>query len=143
MQVTIIVRILHHIVKPTSMKTFFSSKKQQIVTIYTNIEEALKHERPTDKVVKIINNKFAIVKPMYTDGSFSDENYCALGTDGKTIYFYCSVKGLKRYYESFVKDLPNVKPSAWCDKNGKWKVKKSDNRKYKHTYRRLMKLIQK
>jgi len=54
--------------------------------IATNIQQALIIQRPDDIIVKVINNKWAIVKAAFDNGEFEKEQICFLSNG--TIYFY-------------------------------------------------------
>jgi len=112
---------------------------------YKTIEEALKVERPSDKVIKILSNKFAVVKSMFTDGTYekhphvmcigSNTNVCSMGI----------LKNMKQWCER-VQQYPNINPVGWYlinpqTKRTYYKTIYSNFRKYKHNYRRLSKLI--
>lgn len=114
---------------------------------YKNIAIALKNERPTDKVVKILDNKFAIVKSIYTNGKFSEHSYIMF-LDECTVYtFWAYAKVRDRINE--ILDLPNIERKMWVmdhSKNGKplhHVHYNQSNRKHKHTARRLLKALEK
>lgn len=51
-----------------------------------NIEQALIINRPDDKIVKILNNKYAIVNAAFDNGTFDKDVICFLSNG--TVYFY-------------------------------------------------------
>lgn len=112
---------------------------------YKNIEEALKVERPDDKVVKILSNKFAIIKSKFTNGTYDRQTIAGIN-GGTTVYHISSVENVKRWIKH-VLSLPNTQKTQWClnhSANGKkyhYVFKTSDNRKWKQNMRRLNKLI--
>lgn len=66
--------------------------------IIKNIQQALIIQRQDDKIVKIFNNKFAIIKSKFTNGKFDDDKICFLNNN--TIYFYpANVKEFKDYFK--------------------------------------------
>ena len=108
---------------------------------YKSIEEALPILRPGDKLVKVLNNKFAFVKPVYENGKFGDERL--MGLNDNTIFTYFHKAG---HVRSMIK-MPSIKPEMWCmdhSDNGKpyhWLIYITDNRKLRHTYRKIAKLL--
>lgn len=52
---------------------------------YKDIKTALESERPNDKIVKILSNKFAIVQSMYENGKFAEISIC--GLEDQKIFF--------------------------------------------------------
>lgn len=114
-------------------------------THYKNIEQALLAERPTDKVVKILSNKFAIVQTMFTDGKFDAPSLC--GLNKKTIYFYGheDIKGgfgfVKQYAKKVVDEMPNAQNvSISYTHLPYYVVTKRSNKRYKKAYRKILKL---
>lgn len=71
---------------------------------YKDIETALKHERPTDILIKKLSNKFAIVKSLYTNGSYSEPSICALVDN--SVKFYGPPKDVKKWFK---RDGVNIK----------------------------------
>lgn len=123
------------------------------MTKHKNIEEALKSDRPNDKVVRIINNKFALVQSAFTNGQFDDTSLC--GLDNGTIYFYGKTDNrytainkefragwysLKRYAEQ-VMQMPNTEVKMIGYHNEPiYRFKTQNNRHYKQAYRKILKL---
>lgn len=112
---------------------------------YKNIEEALKVERPNDEVVKILSNKFAIVRPALIGGGFADEQIMGI-SNSTTVYSYGSVKNICQICLN-VSKLTNIEPVTICydfPENKRYNVylrKINDRRKYKKEYRKLSKLV--
>lgn len=112
---------------------------------YKSIAEALPIERPGDKVVKILSNKFAIVRPVFENGKFAEEYIMGIGS-GNTIYSHGLVQNMKPWCFR-VSQMRNVDFTAICydfPENGRmglWLMKTNDNRKYKQIYRKIFKLI--
>lgn len=112
---------------------------------YKNIEEALKVERPTDKVIKILSNKLAITQPMFENGKFASPMVMGIGK-GTTVFSYGSVENIKTWCRE-VELKPNIRNISICynfpenKKYGIWLMKVEDSRKYKQTYRKISKLI--
>lgn len=113
---------------------------------YKTIEEALKVERPKDIVVKILSNKFAIVKAAYENGKF-DEDLKIMGIDGgTTVYSFCSLVDAKERARE-IEDKPNVYGKSICydfpanKKYAIWLYKHIDRRKYKQSFRKISRLI--
>lgn len=107
--------------------------------ILLNIEQAMAEQRPHDKIVRILNNKFCIARSQFTDGSFQKEpSY--FGLDNGKVYSY--PKNL-----SSIAKMPNVKPILWCIEGNnsglkrRWVFKTSDNRKFKQNCRKLQRLL--
>ena len=113
---------------------------------YKNIEEALKVERPEDKVVKILSNKFAIVRPIFTNGTYHLETIMGLGS-GTTVYSYGLLMNMKTWCRHVAENIPNIQRQAICynfPENGRsavWLMKTNDNRKYKQSYRKIARLM--
>lgn len=113
---------------------------------YTNIEEALKELRPEDKVVKILNNKFAVVQSSFIGGGYDTPSVCGLYKN--TIYFYCKwfneakdaiyrAESLPNVERRLLAFYTNVKLQLGC----KWSFVNEDHRKYKRDFRRIKKLL--
>ena len=105
----------------------------------TNIIEAMKEQRPDDKIIKVLSNKFCIAKCKCMDGSFTKENYY-FGLDNGKIYSYPSRPERAQL-------IPNIERIMWCYEGNasglkrRWIVKTSDHRKYKQNCRKLAKLL--
>jgi len=114
---------------------------------YKSIAEALPHERPGDKVVQIIDNKFAIIQSLFTDGTY-DKNKVIMYLYDKTIYSFCNIL-LARNKIKVTLSWPNVERSTWCmdhSKNGKpshYVTYWTSNRRLKKTARRLLRALDK
>lgn len=113
---------------------------------YKNISEALQNERPYDKVIEILSNKFAVVKIACTNGTYMQEHeIMGLGGNG-IVYGYGKKSTIKNKIKHAL-SYPNIEPINICynhSENGKpyhWLRKNMDNRKWKQTYRRLERLI--
>lgn len=112
---------------------------------YKTIEEALKIERPTDKVIKILSNKFAITQPIYENGKFAPSYVMGIGK-GTTVFSYGSLVNMKDWCRS-VAEKPNGKWISICynfpenKRYALWLMKREDYRKYKQDYRKISKLI--
>jgi len=113
---------------------------------YKNIEEALKVERPTDKVVKILSNKFAVVKIMFENGSFAPQSYIMGIGKGTTVFSYGTLENMKDWCRR-VAEYPNSKWTSICynfpenKRYAYWLMKREDYRKYKQCYRKILELI--
>lgn len=121
------------------------TNKQNMRPHYKNIEEALKVERPTDKIIKILSNKFAVVKCMYTDGTYERESHIMSIGKGTNVTSVGYLKNMISWCKH-VQTYPNVQPIGWYlinpqTKRNYYKVIWTDYRKYKHDYRRLLKLL--
>lgn len=110
--------------------------------IFKSIEEALPVLRPGDKLVKKLSNKYAHVKPLNTDGSFSGQ--MIMGLRNGMIYSYPSnYDDIKRHLEA----IPNIERQMICydhSENGKpyhYLVKSIDYRRYKGELRKILTLI--
>jgi hypothetical protein len=113
---------------------------------YKNIREALINERPTDKIVSILSNKYAIVQSLYTNGVYSEPSIC--GLDKNKIYFYGNIyrdntwKNLKAYIVNKVLTMPNHENRMTGYNHIKEYVLKSvNNKRYKKNYRKILKFI--
>jgi hypothetical protein len=111
-----------------------------------NISEALKTQRPNDRVIKILSNKFAIVQSIYDNGSFEDlHSLC--GLDNGTVFFYGKAEAfgkftnLKRWIEQHVVPMPNTTLYPLYRYDLPTVVKTTDNRKYKRVHRKILTLI--
>ena len=112
---------------------------------YMNIEEALKVERPTDKIVRILNNKFAITKSRFTDGTF-DAPHIAFIEKGTTVWSFGT--NYKRYIVKYAEQHSITYHGWWLDhsKSGMpnhYVTKISDHRREKQLCRKLIKLLAK
>ena len=112
---------------------------------YKNITEALKVERPTDKIIKILSNKFAIVKCMYTDGTYEKESHVMGIGKGTTVFSHGTLSTMKAWCRR-VQEYPNIKKSGWDMINPQtgrryYHIYNENFRKYKQTYRKIAKLI--
>jgi hypothetical protein len=112
---------------------------------YKNIEEALKVERPTDKVIKILSNKFAIVKSMYTDGTFETSSTVMGIGRGTGVFTFGKLENMKAWCKR-TESLPSIEHIGWWlinpqTKQQYHKIVHSKNSKYKQNYRKLLKLI--
>ncbi len=66
--------------------------------IATNIQQALIIQRQDDKIVKIFNNKFAVIKSKFTNGKFDDDKICFLNNN--TVFFYpANLKEFNQYFK--------------------------------------------
>lgn len=112
---------------------------------YKSIEEALKIERPTDKVVQILSNKFAIVKSMYTDGTFEPKPTVMGIGKGTGVFAFGKLENMKVWCNR-VETLPKIEHVGWWlinpqTKQQYYKIVHSKNSKYKQNYRKILKLI--
>ena len=110
--------------------------------IFKSIEEALPVIRPGDKLVKKLSNKYAYIKPLNTDGSFSSQ--MIMGLNNGMIYSYPSnYDDIKRHLEA----IPNIERTIICydhSANGKpyhYLNKINDYRRYKQELRKILTLI--
>lgn len=112
---------------------------------YKNITEALKIERPNDKVVEVLSNKFAIVKPAFIGGGFGDSYVMGIGK-GTTVFSLCHLQNVREQIRT-VSEVQNVTKSFICynfpenKRYGVYLLKTNDNRKYKQNYRKLEKCL--
>jgi len=65
---------------------------------FKTIQAALIVDRPNDQIIKIFNNKFAIVKSAFDNGKFSEPQICFLN-NGIIYFFPAELKELKKYIE--------------------------------------------
>ena len=87
------------------------------MNIDKNITDALKNQRPNDKVIKVLSNKFAIVESSYTNGSFDKPKIC--GLHDNIIYFYGTIEGVKTFYLNYIEPKKNeFITTAYNTKNG-------------------------
>ncbi len=112
---------------------------------YKTIEEALKIERPTDKIVKILSNKYAVVKGMFKDGTFEKEPYVMFIDKGTGVFSAGILTNMKRWCAR-VEEYPSCKHIGWYlinpqTKREYYKTVHSKQSKYKRLYRKLSKLI--
>lgn len=117
---------------------------------YKTILEALESERPNDKIIKTLSNKFAIVQSVYENGTYEDCHSIA-GLDNGTIYFYGKTyKGQFTQLKEWVIDRLNSLHNTQMQRIGYYpndfgtpteRFKIQDNRKYKRVHRKLLSLI--
>ena len=112
---------------------------------YKNIEEALKIERPTDKVLKILSNKFAIVKMMYEDGTYTRQSYIMGIGRGTSVYSFGCLEFMKQWCRR-VEEYPACSHTGWYminpqTKREYYKTYHVKNSKMKQTYRKILELI--
>ena len=105
-----------------------------------NIIDAMKQQRPHDKIVRVLSNKFAVVKAGYTNGTTEILTTLMFLNNG-IVYTLNYLSSIKSTYEKHYKTLPNITTKYWYLTNGKTKRVISDNRKLKHTYRQAIELI--
>lgn len=114
-----------------------------------NIIDALKNQRPGDKIIKILSNKFAIVQSSYTDGTFDDDD-SVCGLHNGTIYFYGKLSIINNFYINIVEPMQNEYVTTYFDtysrkSNGflsyDYKVRFVKHNRYKMQYRRILKLL--
>jgi hypothetical protein len=109
---------------------------------YKNIEVAILATRPQDKIVRVINNKFAVIKNHFTSGDYSRPQVVFLRE--KTVYQFSPLENVKAAIEN-VLSWPNIHKTTWCmnhKENGKphhYVTYTEDNRKIKQTARQLKK----
>jgi hypothetical protein len=113
---------------------------------YKTIEQARKVLRPSDKLVKILSNKYMIAKSSLVGGGFADET--VFGLDQNIIYAYGDPVSLKRLD---VEAISSIKRNVWCfyrKSHGEvlynteaWRVKTQDNRGYKRRLRKIKSLL--
>ena len=107
-----------------------------------NITDALKNQRPNDKVIKILSNKFAIVKSSFTDGTFDKPKIC--GLHNGIVYFYGALDYIKKYITNTIEPMQNeYTTTAYNTVNGgiRYKTKFVKHNRFKMQYRRILKLI--
>lgn len=113
---------------------------------YKNITEAMAVERPGDKIVKILSNKFCIAHSKFTDGTFQKIGTVFGTSGGTTVYMYGNMPSIHSTIERAL-SAPNIKKECICydhRENGKmfhYLWKNCDQRKWKKTYRKLSKII--
>jgi len=112
---------------------------------YKNIEDALKVERPTDKVIKILSNKFAIVKCMFEDGTYTRQSYIMGIGKGTDVFSYGCLEFMKAWCKR-VAEYPACTHIGWYlinpqTKREYYKICHSKQSKYKQIYRKISKLI--
>lgn len=110
--------------------------------IHKNITEAMGELRPNDKIVRVLSNKFAVVKAQFTSGNY--DKPCIMGLHNGKIYTY--VMNVNHWQDKVKQVLarPNIE-KYWVDfvEDGvyKVKIKKAKNTSYKKQYRKLEKLM--
>jgi hypothetical protein len=122
---------------------------------YKNITEAMTVERPFDRIIRVLSNKFCVAQCAQTNGTFQTTRsaggnravYHVFGLgSGTTVYSYGNEDNIKDWCKE-VEQMPNVKGMAVCydfpanKKYGQWLYKHNDQRKYKQSYRKILKLI--
>lgn len=112
---------------------------------YKNIEEAMKVERPGDKIVKVLSNKFAIVQSVFTDGKFDTEKTVMGIGKGTEVYTFGYLSNMKRHCEQ-VERSRNIESIGWWlinpqTKDMYYKIVHHNYRKYRQNYRKIAKLI--
>ncbi len=109
---------------------------------FKSIEEAMPILRPGDKIDKILNNKVAIVRSLFTNGKYDKPDVMYLHNG--TIYTFWELHNLDKSISYYLK-LPNIERSTWCcdhSQNGKpyhYLSKIVDNRRLKKTARQIHK----
>lgn len=105
---------------------------------YKNIGDALKVLHPTDKVVKILCNKYAIVEAQFTNGTYDKQSIFFLHNN--KVFFLSYVDSLDsalKYYDDM---KPIERTMRWFrDKHkGNYAIAvNADNRPIKKIYRKL------
>jgi len=113
---------------------------------FTNIEQALKADRPTDKIIKILNNKFAIVQSAFTNGTFDVPSLC--GLDNGKVYFYghqdrnsTKFGFVKQYAKKVVDTMPNCERKlVGYNHLAHYVLHSQNNKHYKKAFRKILKL---
>jgi hypothetical protein len=111
---------------------------EAILNIDKNIVNALNKQRPNDKILKVLSNKFAVVKPAYINGNFDEPQVC--GLHNGIIYFYGYVKTIENFYEDIVKPKYNKYEYTHLNNNTIKKTFIKVNR-YKSLYVKILKLL--
>jgi hypothetical protein len=112
---------------------------------YKNITEALAAERPGDIVVKVLSNKFAVVRSALVGGGHDTEKF-VMGINGGTgVFSYGNLKNLPSWCKQ-VELMRNIQPIGWWlinpqTKGQYYKIVNHNYRKYKQCYRKISKLI--
>ena len=108
-----------------------------MTTFFKSIKEALPIQRPGDIIRKEINNKFAFVDIINTDGTFTKNKL--MGLDNNIIYSY-------DINWPWIMECPNIERVGMCynhSANGlpyHYITKITDNRRLKQIGRKLKKL---
>ena len=107
-----------------------------------NILNALKTQRPNDKVIKILSNKFAIVEAAYTDGTYSKKS--VYGLHNKIVYCYGQLDRIENFYTSHLEGLKNgYQQTAYDRPEGGIIYKRHfiKHNRQKRQYRKILNLI--
>jgi hypothetical protein len=111
------------------------------MSYHTNISDALKVLRPEDKVIKIISNKYAIIRSAYEGGGFDEPHICGLYKNKIVSYCYMVNTSFKTMFNK-VEGMPNTTPINWAyDTKPYYRTKINDNRKYKRHFRKINSLL--
>ena len=114
-----------------------------------NISELFKKERPTDRIIKVLSNKFLLAQCMYDNGTFA-KAATVFGLDNGKFYSYGhtdnntleSFRWLSDWIRERVEIMPTVERTWWRLGNSSvYVLKTTKNKKYKQKYRRLLRLI--
>jgi hypothetical protein len=108
-----------------------------------NIKDALKNQRPNDKIVRVLSNKYAIIKASFTNSTFDNESIC--GLKNGVIFCYClSVKNKDIFFKKVLSE-PNIRKTfiAYNLKNGdiEYRRKTIDKRRIKQETRKIIELL--
>ena len=107
--------------------------------IYKNITDAMKAERPADKIIRVLNNKVCLAYSQYTNGTYETVP-TVFSLNNGTVYSYGSVKNCKYQYLNYVQSLPNVTVSGIYFTYG-YRVKQYKQTAYKKQFRKVYRSI--
>lgn len=108
---------------------------------FIKIQDALEADKDNFLIVKILSNKFAIVKHKLIDGGWTDRTY-VMGLDKAGLREYGIPE--KRAHERWLEQTQNIDRQLWAfDVNGKtvWRVITIDRRRSRRATRKLIKLL--
>lgn len=74
------------LIKRALINMMLSAQEVKKPLKFKNIEQALIIDRPNDKIIKVLNNKYAIVSAVFDNGKFEKPQICFLNNG--TIFFY-------------------------------------------------------
>lgn len=106
---------------------------------HKNILDALKEQRPTDKIVGILSKKVALSRSMYTDGTY-DKPVLMVLRDGK-VYSACYPEDAERYIK-YLLNIPKFEPSMRYIGDGKYRRIMNDNRAFIKRHRQFAHTLQ-
>lgn len=113
-----------------------------------NIQDALYQLEPEDKIVTVIDNKFAVINKMFENGNFDNKNYI-VSLDNHKIFLVAELEHFKNINKSvqmldnisYITIQTNIVSGKKHNRHYLTLLKVQDRRKYKHLFRRLEKSL--